>query len=140
MLCYQEPTAYCDRILLQMLIKNKRISRALEFKDKVHSQGKDIDLVSYGSLIEYFGNHGQLGSAILALKECISIHGSPPGEKSLSKMRLICRQEGLGNEVETLMGKDPLEWLKEGEQNLKREYSKKGRRQVYLPANRLLQI
>jgi len=135
-----EPTAYCDRILLQMLIDNKRISRALEFKEKIQSNGKNIDLVAYGSLIEHYGNHGKLGSAILTLKECISVHGSPPGEKSLANLRLMCRQQGVEKEVEFFMGKDPLEWLKDGEQNRKREYSRKGREQIDLPSNRLLQI
>ena len=125
-----------------MLIDNNRITRALEFKDKVESRGRKLDLLSYGSLVEYYGNHGQLGSALLILKECISAHGAPPPEKSLSKIRLMCRKEELEKAVglTDLIGEDPLSWLRHGEKNLKREYSKKGRRQVNLPRDRLLQI
>ena len=59
------PTPYSDRLVLQMLVKNNRISRALTFKDKVERQGRHLDLASYGSLIEHYGNHGQLGSALI---------------------------------------------------------------------------
>lgn len=138
----QTPTAYCDRILLQMLIDNRRVSRALEFKEKIESQGKHLDLVAYGSLCKHYGDHGQLGSAILTLKECISVHGTPPGEKSLSRLRLICRKHGVHEDAEILklIGRDPLQWLKEGEHSLKREYTKKGRRQVNLPTDKMLNI
>jgi len=136
------PTPYSDRLVLQMLVKNKRISRALTFKDKVERQGRHLDLASYGSLVEHYGNHGQLGSALLMLKECIATHGAPPGEKSLSKIRLMCRKQGITKEVdlERMVGKDPLEWLRHGEEFQKRESSYKGRRDVTLPENRLLQI
>jgi len=136
------PTAYCDRILLQMLIENRRVSRALEFKEKIESQGKHLDLVAYGSLCNHYANHGHLGSAILTLKECISVHGTPPGEKSLSRLRLMCRKHGVHEDADILklIGRDPLQWLKEGEHSLKREYTKKGRRQVDLPANNLLRL
>ena len=136
------PTPYSDRIVLQMLVKNKRISRALTFKEKVESQGRQLDLASYGSLVEHYGNHGQLGSALMMLKECLATHGTPPGEKSLSKIRLMCRKQGITKEVglERMIGKDPLEWLRHGEEFQKRESSYKGRRDVTLPENRLLQI
>ena len=125
-----------------MLINNRWISRALEFKDKIDSQGKHLDLVSYGSLINYYGNHKQLGSAILTLKECISVHGCPPGEKNLSRLRLMCRKLGVDEEEDILklIGRDPIQWLKEGGHSIKRGYTKKGRQQIGLPGNRLLQI
>ena len=116
--------------------------RALDFKEKnVEAKGKTLDLLSYGSLIEHYGNHGQVGSAMMALKECIKVHGAPPGEKCLSKLRLTCRQKEITEEVglEQLIGKDPLEWLREGEGQLKREFSRKGRR-PQLAHNKLLQI
>ena len=136
------PTPYSDRLVLQMMVKNKRISRALAFKDKVENQGRTIDLASYGSLIEHYANRNQLGSSIMMLKECIATHGSPPGERSLSKISLICRKKGITKEVrlEQMTGKDPLEWLRHGEEFKKHESSYKGRRQVTLPGNRLLQI
>ena len=136
------PTPYSDRLVLQMMVKNKRISRALAFKDKVENQGRTIDLASYGSLIEHYANRNQLGSSLMMLKECIATHGSPPGERSLSKIRLICRKKGITKEVrlEQMIGKDPLEWLRHGEEFKKHESSYKGRRQVTLPGNRLLQI
>jgi len=135
------PTAYFDRIVPQMLIDKKRIGRALKFRDDIESRGKHLDLISYASLVSYYGNHGQLGSALLTLKECQSVHSSPPGEKSLSRLRTICRKLGVDEEEDILklIGRDPIQWLKEGQQSLKREYSKKGRRQVGLPGNRLLQ-
>ena len=136
------PTPYSDRLVLQMMVKNKRISRALAFKDKVENQGRTIDLASYGSLIEHYANRNQLGSSLMMLKECIATHGSPPGERSLSKIRLICRKKGITKEVGLgqMIGKDPLEWLRHGEEFKKRESSYKGRRQVTLPGNRILQI
>ena len=125
-----------------MLIDANRISRALEFKSKVEAAGRNIDLLAYGSLIEYYGNHGEIGDAIITLKECVSIHKTHPGEKSLKQLRLQCRKQGLEEETNLLKlaGDDPMSWLREGESRLKREYSKKGRRQVDLARNRLLQI
>lgn len=125
-----------------MLVSRHRISRALAFKEKMESKGKKLDLLSYGSLIEYFANNDQIGSAITMLKECKMIHGSPPGEKSLKQIRIKCRQKGLEKMVglEELIGKDPLDWVKKGENEFKREYSKKGRRQVLHATNKLLHI
>ena len=125
-----------------MLVKADRITQALDFKDRVENSGKKLDLLSYGSLIEYFGNNGQIGSAIAMLKECKSIHGSPPGEKCLKNLRVKCRQAGVDKSfrLEELIGKDPIQWVKKGENEYKREYSKKGRRQVQLARNKLLHI
>ncbi len=125
-----------------MLVKANRITQALDFKDKIETAGKKLDLLSYGSLIEYFGNKGQIGSAIAMLKECKNIHGSPPGEKSLKHLRINCRKAGVEKSfhLEGLIGKDPIEWVKEGENERKREYSKRGRRQILLAKNRLLNI
>jgi hypothetical protein len=135
------PAVYSDRLVLQMLVRNNRLPRALAFKQKVEENGRNLDVISYGSLIEYFGNHGQLGSAMLVLKECLAIHGSPPGAKSLSKLRLLCRKNDMEKKLklEELIGKDPMDWLRHGEANLKREMSPKGRRDVNLARNRLLQ-
>jgi hypothetical protein len=76
----------------------------------------------------------------MVLKECISHHGAPPSEKSLSKLRLICRQKDLEDDLRLrdLIGEDPIEWLRHGEKYLKREMSKKGRRDVNLAYNRIL--
>jgi pentatricopeptide repeat protein len=137
------PSSHNDRTILQMYLSKKNITQALQFKEKVESQGqRRFDLLSYGLLIEHYGNHGQIGSAIMTLRECIDVHGSPPGEKSVSQLRLKCRQRGIENDVklEELIGKDPLEWLKEGEGSLKREYSKKGRSQVNVPYNKLVRL
>eukprot|EP00957_Ditylum_brightwellii_P122875 9369252-Ditylum_brightwellii.AAC.1 len=61
-----------------MLLKNSRVSHALAFKEKVETEGRPIDILSYGSFVEHYGKHGQLGSALMILKECIATHGSPP--------------------------------------------------------------
>ncbi len=140
----QKTNAFSDRTVFQMLIEKKDISRALDFKEtKVEAQeGRKLDLLSYGSLIEHYGNKAQIGSAMIALKECIKVHGSPPGEKSLSKLRLECRRKDLTKEVglEKLIGKDPLEWMREGEGQFKREHSKRGNRNLLIAKNKLLQI
>jgi hypothetical protein len=128
----KDPLASTDRHIFQMLINGNRISHALDFKEKVERKGKYLDLLSYGSLIQYLGNNSQIGSAITMLKECKKLHGSPPGEHCLKQIRIKCRQQGLEEklDLEQLIGKDPLHWIKKGENELKREYSKKGRRQV----------
>lgn len=138
----KDPPAITDRHIFQMLINGNRIAHALDFKEKVETKGKNLDLLSYGSLIQYLGNNSQIGSAIAMLKECKKIHGSPPGEHCLKQIRIKCRQQGLEDklELEQLIGKDPLHWIKKGENELKREYSKKGRRQVQHAANKLLHI
>jgi hypothetical protein len=135
------PAVYSDRLVLQMLVRNNRLPRALAFKQKIEEDGRNLDVISYGSLIEYYGNHGQLGSAMLVLKECLAIHGSPPGAKSLSKLRLLCRQHDMEKKLklEELIGKDPMDWIRHGEANLKREMSPKGRRDINLARNRLVQ-
>jgi hypothetical protein len=137
-----EPTGYSDRLVLQMFLKNNRVHRALTFKQTVEEAGRTLDIQAYGSLIEFCGRHQQLGSGILLLKECTSIHKGRPGEASLSKIRLLCRQAGLVEDagLTALMGEDPAEWLRHGEAKLKREHSKRGRRDVQLPRNVLLQL
>lgn len=136
------PNPFSDRLVLQMLVKQNRYSRALKFKEEVESQGRTLDLLSYATLIEHCGNHSHLGSALMMLRECISVHGSPPGERQVQQIRRICRREGLEKEVglRELIGEDPLEWLKEGQAKRKREKSKKGNRLVRLPRDIALQI
>jgi hypothetical protein len=123
-----------------MLVSNNRLPRALAFRQKIEEEKRTLDIPSYGSLVDYYARHGQLGSALLVLKECISHHGAPPSEKSLSKLRLICRQKDLEDDLRLrdLIGEDPIEWLRHGEKYLKREMSKKGRRDVNLAYNRIL--
>lgn len=87
------PTTHSDRLLLEMLVKKKRIARAFKLKQDIEKDGRSLDLLSYGALVDHFGRHKQLGSALLLIKECISVHGSPPGEKSLKNIRLMCRQK-----------------------------------------------
>ena len=137
-----EPTEYSDRLVVQMLLRNNRFNRALAFKQTVENSGRSLDIKSYGSLVEFCARRKQLGSAILLLKECLSTHGAPPGEASLSNLRLLCRQAGVEDEIglESMIGKDPVEWLRHGERELKREYSKKGRRNVQLGRNALVRL
>ncbi|KAL7543836.1 hypothetical protein ACHAXR_013184 [Thalassiosira sp. AJA248-18] len=122
------PTTHSDRLLFEMLVNKKRISRAFKLKQDIERDGRSLDLLSYGTLVEHFGNHKQLGSALLLIKECASVHGSPPGEKSLKNIRLMCRQRGLIEQVglEKMIGKDPLEWMRRGEE-LKRVQNKRGK-------------
>lgn len=121
------PTEYSDRLLLQMLIKNRRLPRALRLKQEIESSGRTIDTLSYGSLIDHCARQGQLGSALLLLKECVSVHGAPPNEKSLQQLRLLGRQNKLEEEITEYAGTDSLAWLRHGENKMKRELSKKGR-------------
>jgi pentatricopeptide repeat protein len=132
---------YSHRLILQMLVENGRFTRALAFKESMVESGQPPDILSYGSLVEYCGRRQQLGSAMFLLKECISVHGAPPGEASLTALRRLCRNNGqLTRELETLIGPDPSEWLRHGEAHLKREMSKKGRRDVQIARNRLVHL
>jgi hypothetical protein len=100
-----------------------------------------MDMASYGCLIEYCSRHHQLGSALLLVQECIAQHGAPPSEQYLAKVRVLCRQEdGLEKAVglHGLIGEDPIQWLKHGEKFLKRERTRRGRRDVQFANNRLL--
>jgi hypothetical protein len=137
-----EPTAYSARLVVQMFVKNKRLQRALTFKNSIEMRGRTLDILSYGALIDYCSRHEQLGSALLLLKECLSKHEAPPGEAYLKHVRLMCRQADLIEEIglEDMIGKDPIEWLRHGEANLKRDMSKKGRRDINLGRNRLMQL
>jgi hypothetical protein len=127
-----QPTEYSDRLVIQMLLKNNRFSRALAFKNKVKESGRVVDLKSYGSLIDYCCRREQLGSGLLLLKECLTVHHAAPEESCLRQLRLLCRQQRITDEIglTEMIGEDPLEWLRHGEANLKREMSKKGRRNV----------
>lgn len=132
------PNEYSNRLLVQMFLKSNRFARALDLKRRVNEEARSLDIISYGSLVEFCGRHGHVGSAIMLLKECLSVHGAPPGEAFLSKLRILCRKEGI--DVTGLIGEDPLAWLKKGEAQYKREMSKKGRRDVLLARNRVVQI
>mmetsp|Transcript_33132 Transcript_33132/g.80065 ORF Transcript_33132/g.80065 Transcript_33132/m.80065 type:complete len:1146 (+) Transcript_33132:74-3511(+) len=135
-----KPTAYSDRLMLQMLVDNNRLTRALAQKQSIEDDGRTIDIPSYGSLIEYYARRKQLGSAMLFLKECIRNHGAAPSEKYLANLRTLARQLGLEEDLmlNDMIGKDPIAWLKHGERHLKREMTKKGRRNVVLTYNRAL--
>jgi hypothetical protein len=134
------PTGYSDRLVLQMFVDNNRLPRALAFKEKVEDRGGALDIASYGSLVEYYGRRDQLGSALMVLKECIDRHDASPSEKYLTKVRVLCRQQGLEEHVhlKELIGEDPIEWLRHGERYLKRERTKKGRRNVLMAYNSAL--
>lgn len=125
---------------MQLLIENNRVPRALSLKQELQDKGRTIDLPTYGSFIDYYARHGQVGSSLLLLKECISVHGSPPVEDSLKRLRMTCRQADVDNEIglNGLIGESPTEWLRYGEKFLKREKTKKGRRQVRFAYDRAL--
>lgn len=124
------PNEYSDRLILQMLVKNRRLCRALEFKQKIEGDGRTFDLASYGTLMEYYSQRGQVGSSLMMLRECVKVHGSPPKEGTMTRLRLLCRQQDIMKETDLveLAGPDPLQWLRHGEANLKREKSYAGRR------------
>lgn len=126
-----QPTNYSDRLVLQMFLKNKRLSRALSFKQKVEASGRTLDLKAYGSLIDYCSRRKQIGSAMLLLKECTRIHGAPPGEAMLKQFRSVCRKNGLNEKfaVKELIGDDPFEWIREGKK-LRRNRSKESNRKA----------
>jgi hypothetical protein len=129
-----EPTEYTDRLVIQTLLENKRISRALAFKDTLEQKGRSLDLRAFGSLVEYYGRHGHVGSALMLLQECVDRHGSSPSEHYLKDLRVLCRRNNLEHDpqIKALMGEDPNRWLKHGERFLKRDKTKKGRRDVNL--------
>jgi pentatricopeptide repeat protein len=136
-----KPTPYSDRLVVQMFLRNKRLSRALAFKGQVEKH-RSLDLHAYGSLVDYCSQREQIGSAMTFLKECMSVHGGAfPNESSLARLRQRCRQTGIMREIglEALIGPDPLEWLRDGESNLKRNKSTQGRHEVQLARNILLQ-
>ena len=123
-----------------MFLKHRRFNRCLAFKQEVESRGRKLDLLSYGPMIDYCSKHGQLGTAIMILKECLRVHGAPPGEAYLKELRKICFQEDMEAAVglEDMIGEDPVSWLRHGEAVLKREKSKKGNRNLNLLKNALL--
>ena len=90
-----KPTRYSDRLVLGMLVKNHRLSRALAFKEKIQLNGRTLDVLSYGILIEYYAKHRQIGSALMMLKECVRVNGAPPNEYSLNVLRRLCRHQHL---------------------------------------------
>jgi hypothetical protein len=103
------PNGYSDRLVFQMFLDNRRLGRALDFKQKIEQDGRVLDLKSYGSLIEYCSRRGQFGSALLFVKECVAVAGAPPGEAYLKHFRLLGRQLNVGEEagIESLIGPDP---------------------------------
>ena len=111
------PSTHSDRLVLEMLVKKKRLPRAFKLKQDIERDGRNLDLLSYGTLVEHFGKKGELGSALMLIQECIDIHGSPPGEKSIRSVREMCQKRNLTKQVrlEKMVGKDPLEWIKRGE-------------------------
>ena len=111
------PTTHSDRLVLEMLVKKKRLPRAFKLKQDIENEGRNLDLLSYGTLVEHYGKRGELGSALMLIQECVDIHGSPPGEKSLKSVRDMCEKRNLTKQVrlEQMVGKDPLEWIKRGE-------------------------
>lgn len=111
------PSTHSDRLVLEMLVKKKRLPRAFKLKQDIENQGRNLDLLSYGTLVEHYGKRGELGSALMLIQECVDIHGSPPGEKSLKSVRDMCQKRNLTKQVrlEQMVGKDPLEWVKRGE-------------------------
>jgi hypothetical protein len=133
----QRPTSYSDRLMIQMFVKNRRLSQALKFKQKLEEKGRKLDLLAYGPIIDYCSRHGQVGSALMILKDCIATNGAPPGESYLKELRTLCRQYELEEEVglQGMIGEDPLEWLCRGEALLKREKSYRGNRDLNLLRN-----
>ena len=127
-------------MVFEMLVANNRLARAFAFKEKLEARGRNLDLASYGCIIDYYSKNAQIGSALMLLKECVSIHGSGPSEKYVSKLRRGCRELRIETEarLEDMIGKDPTEWLRDGIKYLRREKSKKGRRHVQYIQNRLL--
>lgn len=126
---------------MDMLIKKKRVDRAFKLKNQIEEEGRTLDLLSYGNLIDYFARQQQIGSAVMLIKECKNVHGSPPGEKALKYVREVCRKHGLENKLRLneLIGNDPLEWLHKGKQ-LRKSRERKGNSQIMYARNRLTDI
>ena len=107
--------------MVQMFLTQRRFHRCLAFKQKVEERGRTLDILAYGSLIEYCSKHHQLGSALMLLKECIRINGAPPGEAYVKQLRILCRREEVEEEIglEAMIGEDPMAWKRHGELILK---------------------
>lgn len=126
---------------MDMLIKKKRIDRAFKLKEKIEKEGRALDLLSYGNLVDHFARQHQLGSALMLIRECKSIHGSPPGEKSLKHVREVCRRQGLERKLglNELIGADPLEWLHKGKA-LQKSRKRTRNSEIMFANNRMLDI
>jgi hypothetical protein len=122
------PSVYSDQLIIQMFIQHKRFARAMAFKREVESESREVGLHAYGSLVEYCSSHDQLGSALMLVRECIRVHGTPPSDIALKHMRVLLRRARIDDNPEILemIGKDPDDWAKRGEV-LKRNRSKKDR-------------
>ena len=114
----------------------------MAFKQKVVEQkyNRTLDLLSYTALIEYCSNRGQVGSALLLIKECKRVHGFPPNEKGVKYLRRYCNQKGIDIGLDELVGPDPSAWRRRGEAELRREYSHKGNRDVVRVRNAVTSI
>jgi pentatricopeptide repeat protein len=136
------PDQRSDRIMVQMLLRNKRMPRALSLKDEVERDGRELDRHSYGSFVQYYSNHNELGSALMMVKECVAVHGFPPSESTLSKVRMLCRKKKLTEEtqLEEMIGKDPLTWLRVGISKKKRDRKYKNNRDVMKVNSMMLKI
>ena len=115
---YENDTRPVAALLLahSKAMEKKRIGRAFKLKQDIENDGRSLDLLSYGSLVEHFGRTNEVGSALLLIKECIDTHGVAPEEKCLKNDTLLCRQENLADRVglEKMVGEDPLEWMRHG--------------------------
>lgn len=139
-LLFQKPTVYSDRLVFQMLIANKELVRALDFKRKIEGEKRKLDIASYGTLTDYYARTRQLGSAMMTLNECRAIHGSVPNEKYISSTRRRARKLGMYNELELqeFLGEDPTEWLWYLKRYVHPDKSKKTNRWTKFMNNRIL--
>ncbi|KAL7565071.1 hypothetical protein ACA910_005081 [Epithemia clementina (nom. ined.)] len=125
-----EPTALSDRLVIQMLINQKRFARAMSFKRQVELQSRSIDLASYGSLVDYCAHKDQIGSALMLIRECINVHGAHPDEPSLKKLRVRLNEVGIDDDddVLSMIGADPMYFMKLHGRESKLRTHKKGMR------------
>ena len=73
--------------MLEVMTSYGDHTTAIEFHEKEYNK-KGLKPTTYGrTIIQYYANKEQVGSAIMTLKECIAMHGLPPGEASLRKLR-----------------------------------------------------
>ena len=125
-----KPTDYSDRLVFQMFLKLNRFQRAMSFKRRLERVSRKIDIASYGSLVEYCAERGQVGSALMFIRECINVHGTHPDEAALKRLRRLLNEAGIDDDPDVLsmIGEDPLYWIRLRGPEMRLQRQRKGRK------------
>ena len=126
-----EPTVHSDRLVFEMFLAQNRFQRAMAFKQKLAGQSRKIDIKCYGTLVEYCARRRQSGSALMLIRECMKVHGTPPDESGLRFLRKVLNHQGIDDDPEVLrmIGQDPMYWVKRSGQEAQLTNPRKGYKQ-----------